>query len=82
MRAIVTMTILAFAAVLSAPAHAQYPTGTTPFCVSGRGCVPMTNASYTSCYQLGLHRGYNASIADQRNLELFVYQCLSGRIPR
>ena len=79
MRVILIMALLSLGAASSAYAE---PRGTVPFCVSGHGCVPTTNASYIACYQLGLHRGFNTSIGDERNLALFVLQCLEGKIPR
>jgi hypothetical protein len=52
------------------------------FCVHGRGCVPMTPASHTACFNLAMQRGLNVSRGDSYNLQLFIYQCLAGRIPR
>ena len=79
---ITALAVVGLALACSAPASAAYPPGTTPFCVSGRGCVPTTNASYTACYQLGLQRGFNTSKGDRRNFDIFILQCLAGRIPR
>jgi hypothetical protein len=80
MRALVIMALLSLG--IASSASAAQPPGTVPFCVSGHGCVPTTNASYIACYELGLHRGFNTSKGDERNLSLFVLQCLAGKIPR
>jgi hypothetical protein len=80
MRALILMSIVAAAAAtaLPTPGSAQ----TTPFCIAGRGCVPTTQASYNSCFQLALSRGLTVSRGDLHNLNSFIYQCLQGRIPR
>jgi hypothetical protein len=78
------MAMLAVAAVTAfsnAPAQAQYL-----HCIAGRGCVPATQASYNTCYQLALRRGWSESDNSQRGggrgLDFFIYQCLADRIPR
>ena len=80
MRHLILMTIAAAAALttVSTPSSAQ----TTPFCIAGRGCVPATQASYNSCFQLALSRGLTVSRGDLHNLNWFIYQCLAGKIPR
>jgi hypothetical protein len=52
------------------------------FCVPGRGCVPVTQARHAACFDLALQRGLNVSRGDSYNLQLFIYQCLAGQIPR
>jgi hypothetical protein len=42
--------------------------------------VPATQESYNACFQLALHRGLTVTVGDKRNLDLFIYQCLEGRI--
>lgn len=61
----------------SAPSPAQYL-----HCIAGWGCVPATQQSYNGCFQLALHRGLTVSVGDRRNLDMFIYECLAGRIPR
>ena len=56
--------------------------GAGQHCVAGRGCVPATQASYDACFHLALQRGLTVTVGDKRNLDLFIYQCLAGRIPR
>ena len=84
MRAFIMMTMLSLgmATAAAAPGNAAPSQDVQPFCVSGRGCVATTPSSYNACFQLGLQRGYNTSRDDRRNLELFIYQCLAGKIPR
>jgi hypothetical protein len=80
MRPFILLTLVAAAAatLLSTQSSAQ----TTPFCIAGRGCVPATQESYNSCFQLALSRGLTVSRGDLNNLNSFIYQCLQGRIPR
>ena len=68
MRALVIMALLSLG--IASSASAAQPPGTVPFC------------GYIACYELGLHRGFNTSKGDERNLSLFVLQCLAGKIPR
>jgi len=82
MRHLILMTIVAVAATaaVSTPSFAQ--NGETIFCIAGRGCVPTNQHSYNACFQLALARGLSVSRGDKNNLDLFIYQCLEGRIPR
>ena len=79
MRQFILPTILAVAAVtgFSTPSAAQQQ-----FCVHGRGCVPVTEASYNRCFNLALARGESVAWGERRRLDWFIYQCLAGRIPR
>ena len=79
MRQLILMTILALGAVtdFSTPSAAQQSV-----CIRGRGCVPATQASYNSCFQLALARGESVAWGERRRLDWFIYQCLAGRIPR
>jgi hypothetical protein len=79
MRGFILATILAVGAVMhySTPSAAQ-----RAFCNRGRACVPVTQATYNSCFQLALARGESVSWRERRRLEWFIYQCLAGRIPR
>lgn len=67
--------------IASLPAQAQYL-----HCLPGRGCVPTGQASYNACYQLARQRGWtesdNALKGGGRGLDGFIFQCLTGRIPR
>jgi hypothetical protein len=78
MRLAITAAALAVCATtLPTPSVAQYQ-----HCIAGRGCVPATQASYDACFHLALQRGLTVTVGDKRNLDLFIYQCLDGRIPR
>jgi len=79
MRQFILPAVLATAAItgLSTPSAAQQP-----FCIAGRGCVPMTQATYNACFNLALARGESAAWGERRKLDWFIYQCLAGRIPR
>ena len=69
--------VTATVAGLSTPSVAQ-----NKYCVRGRGCVPVTQASYNACFNLALARGESAAWGERRRLDWFIYQCLAGRIPR
>jgi hypothetical protein len=79
MRQFILPAVLATATVagLSTPSVAQ-----NQFCVRGRGCVPVTQASYNACFNLALARGESVAWGERRRLDWFIYQCLAGRIPR
>ena len=79
MRQLILMTILAIGVVtdFSTPSAAQQSV-----CIRGRGCVPATQPSYNSCFQLALARGESVTVGEWRSLRWFIYQCLAGRIPR
>ena len=79
MRQFILPAMLAVAATtgLSTPSAAQQP-----YCYPGRGCVPMTQASYNACFNLALARGESVAWGERRRLDWFIYQCLAGRIPR
>ena len=78
------MTILAVGAataisMTSFSTRAQYA-----LCLPVRGCIPTTQESYNTCYQLARKRGWrdsdNHSVG--RGLDRFIFLCLLGRIPR
>jgi hypothetical protein len=77
MRQFILPAVLATATVaaLSTSSVAQQP-----FCIAGRGCVPMTPASYNACFNLALARGESVAYGERHKLDWFIYQCLAGRI--
>jgi hypothetical protein len=57
--------------------------GTQPFCLSaGSLCVSATPAQYNRCYSLSLQRGFSSRRDDDYARNNFIYQCLTGRVPR
>ena len=70
------MLAVAAATTFSTPSAAQQ------FCIGGRGCVPVTDASYNACFNLALARGESVAWGERRKLDWFIFQCLAGRIPR
>jgi hypothetical protein len=48
----------------------------------GAACVSTSARNYNGCIDLSLRRGYNLGGGGRRYLDLFVYQCLAGRVPR
>jgi hypothetical protein len=77
MRQFILPAVLATAAItgLATQSVAQQP-----FCIAGRGCVPMTQATYNACFNLALARGESVAYGERRKLDWFIYQCLAGRI--
>jgi hypothetical protein len=77
MRQFILPAVLATAALasLSTPSVAK-----EMFCIPGRGCVPMTQATYNACYNLALKRGESVAWGERHKLDFFIYQCLSGKI--
>jgi hypothetical protein len=73
-----------FATAGASPASARPSTlNQTIHCSQpGGACVGTSAGNYNSCVDLGLERGFNLGKGDRRNLDLFVYQCLVGRVPR
>jgi hypothetical protein len=69
--------VVAAATGTSTPSAAQQR-----FCIAGRGCVPVADASYNACFNLALARGESAAWGKRHKLDWFIYQCLAGRIPR
>jgi len=79
MRQFILPAALATAALtgVASPSVAQQP-----FCIAGRGCVPMTQATYNACFNLALARGESAAWGERHKLDFFIYQCLAGKIRR
>ena len=79
MRHAIPMMMLALAALAASPttSKAQYS-----HCVSGYGCVPTTQESYNACFQLALRRGLTVTVGDHRSLNMFILDCLTGRVHR
>ncbi len=77
MRQFILPAVLATAAVtgFATPSAAQQQ-----FCIAGRGCVPMTQATYNACYNLALRRGESVAYGERHKLDWFIYQCLAGKI--
>ena len=42
--------------------------------------MPTSQQAYEACFHLALQRGLTVTVGDKRNLDLFIYQCLEGRI--
>ena len=56
--------------------------GETLVCRPGGACVATSAANYNSCVDLALRRGLQLTKGDRYNFDLFVYQCVAGRVPR
>lgn len=64
-------------------ARGGYERGGTIACSEPGGpCASSSARNYNSCVDLALQRGENLGKGGRRSLDLFVYQCLAGRIPR
>jgi hypothetical protein len=80
----VMMALLAVGAItaLSTPSVAAQPQNREPYCYSTLPCVPTTEGQYDSCTNLAVQRGWNLASGRSRNFKWFIYQCLTGKIPR
>jgi len=56
--------------------------GGTMVCRPGGNCVATTAANYNSCVDLALRRGLQMTKGDRPSFDLFVYQCVAGRVSR
>ena len=56
--------------------------GGTVVCRPGGNCVTTTAANYNSCVDLALRRGLQMTKGDRPSFDLFVYQCVAGRVTR
>jgi hypothetical protein len=56
--------------------------GETQVCRPGGRCYVTTAANYNRCVELALRRGLLLTKDDRHNLDMFVYQCVAGRVPR
>lgn len=56
--------------------------GGTVVCRPGGACVTTSAANYNRCVDLALRRGLLLTKDDRHNLDLFLYQCVAGRVPR
>jgi hypothetical protein len=56
--------------------------GGTLVCRPGGNCVNTSAANYNRCVDLALRRGLQLTKGDRYNFDLFVYQCVAGRVSR
>lgn len=56
--------------------------GGTVVCRPGGNCVSTTAANYNRCVDLALRRGLTLTKGDRQPVDLFVYQCVAGRVSR
>jgi hypothetical protein len=82
MRKVMVAMLALAAAALSAPSVAAQPQNGEAFCYSIYPCVPVTEHQYDSCSNLAVERGWNLAASRNRNFRWFMYQCLTGKIPR
>jgi hypothetical protein len=54
--------------------------GGTLVCRPGGGCVNTSAANYNHCVDLALRRGLQMTKGDRHSFDLFVYQCVAGRV--
>jgi hypothetical protein len=80
----VLMAMLAVGATVasSMPSLAAQQQYEQPFCYSILPCVPTTERQYDACTSLAVERGWNLAASRHRELNWFIYQCLTGKIPR
>jgi hypothetical protein len=79
----ITLAVLAVAAtVLSTPSLAAKPQHEQSFCVTDVPCAAMTDQTYNDCTNLAVERGWNLGASRSQGLNWFIYECLTGKIPR
>jgi hypothetical protein len=76
----IAMLVMGGAAAFSPPSFAAQPQNQEPVCIPAVGCASATERSYDQCRNLAVERG--ASSSGGRGLNWFIYECLTGRIPR
>jgi hypothetical protein len=56
--------------------------GNTTVCWPGGRCYVTTAENYNRCVDLALRSGHNLSRGDRYSFNVFVYQCVAGRVRR
>jgi hypothetical protein len=56
--------------------------GGTMVCRPGGNCFRTTAANYNRCVDLALRRGLQMTKGDRYNFDLFIYDCVAGRVSR
>jgi hypothetical protein len=82
MRKIMIAVLALAAAAFSTPSVAAPPQNGEDFCYSTYPCVPVTEHQYDNCTNLAVERGWNLAAGTRRNFRWFMYQCLTGKIPK
>jgi hypothetical protein len=54
--------------------------GGTMVCRPGGNCIKTSAANYNHCVDLALRRGLQMTKGDRHSFDLFVYQCVAGRV--
>lgn len=80
MRNIVYATSAIAIIVLFASPKFALSQGSATVCRPGGNCITTSAANYNSCVDLALRRGLNLTKGDRYNFDLFVYQCVAGRV--
>ena len=63
-----------------ATANLALSQGGTLVCRPGGSCVNTSAANYNHCVDLALRRGLQMTKGDRHSFDLFVYQCVAGRV--
>jgi hypothetical protein len=56
--------------------------GGTMVCRPGGNCISTTATNYNRCVDLALRRGLQMTKGDRHNFDLFIYDCVAGRVSR
>jgi hypothetical protein len=81
-RVIVTILPVVAVTVLTTPSLAAPARPTELFCAFYKGCIRTTSEAYNACFHLALQRGWNITRTDNRGRNAFIFDCLTGKIPR
>jgi hypothetical protein len=52
----------------------------TMVCRPGGNCISTSAANYNRCVDLALRRGLQMTKGDRHNFDLFIYDCVAGRV--
>jgi hypothetical protein len=56
--------------------------GETTVCRPARPCIQTTAINYNRCVDLALRSGQNLSKGDRHSFDIFMYNCVAGRVGR
>jgi hypothetical protein len=65
-----------------ATANLAISQGGTMVCRPGGNCFSTTASNYNRCVDLALRRGLQMTKGDRHNFDLFIYDCVAGRVTR
>jgi hypothetical protein len=80
MRHILYATLAVAIVTMFATSNLAISQGGTMVCRPGGNCFSTTAANYNRCVDLALRRGLQLTKGDRHYFDLFVYDCVAGRV--